>query len=299
MRVLVLGGQGMLGHKLYETLQARCEMYATFRTSDGPWRAFPMYTGGDRTLPNVDALQFDTVVDAVARLRPQVIVNCVGIIKQLDSQTSVADMIAINALFPHRLYSLCRAADVRLVQLSTDCVFSGERGNYTEDDEPDPVDTYGRTKLLGEVNGDGALTIRTSIIGRDYVKDAGLLEWFLGNRGGRVSGYARAIYSGFTTAALSRIIGDLITDYPDLSGVYHVASKPISKLALLQQIRDAANLDIEIVPDESFTCDRSLNPARFLKKTAYALPGWEQMIAELTDELSHYDQWRDDNAASG
>lgn len=299
MKVLILGGQGMLGHKLFETLHSRFDVYATFRTEKGVWRAFPMYADDKRTLSTVDALRFESVVEAVARVRPAVVVNCVGIIKQLDRDQDMAAVIGVNALFPHQLYTLCRAAGARLIQLSTDCVFSGARGAYREDDPPDPVDTYGRTKLLGEVDRAGALTIRTSMIGRDFLKDVGLLEWFLSNRGGQVKGYARAIFSGFTTTALARLLGDLIADYPELSGIYHVASQPISKLVLLQKIRNAAGLNIDIVPDEAFYCDRSLDPTRFLQATSYPIPEWEEMIAELSKEIAVYDQWREEHASSG
>lgn len=302
MKVLILGGQGMLGHKLFEVLQPRHDVYATFRSARGPWRRFPMYEmykNDERTLGNVDALRLDTVVDAIARVQPDVVINCIGVIKQLDDEVGKGTLIAVNALFPHHLYQVCRAAGARLLQISTDCVFSGARGNYSEDDQPDPVDAYGRTKVLGEIDRPGALTIRTSLIGRDFVKDVGLLEWFLSNRGGAVNGYARAIFSGFTTRAFSEIVGQLIADHPQLSGIYHVASEPISKLALLQAFRDRADLDIEIMPDEHFHCDRSLNADRFLEETSCSLPTWEEMIDALCHEVPIYDQWRATYGLSG
>lgn len=292
MRVLILGGQGMLGHKLFQVLASRFQTYATFRNGDGLWRHFPMYGDSRYTIGGVDALHFDSIVEVMAEVRPDVVINSIGIIKQLDEKKSPTTLITVNALFPHRLHTLCRAAGSRLIQISTDCVFSGEAGNYDEDDLPDPVDTYGRTKLLGEVEGPGALTLRTSVIGRDYVKDVGLLEWFLGNRGRRIQGYSGAIYSGFTTRALAHIISDLIADFPSLSGLYHVASRPLSKLELLIRIRDAAELDVEIVADDSVQCDRSLNPARFVEETGYDLPSWEEMIRDLVPEIDAYDQWR-------
>ena len=300
MRVLILGGQGMLGHKLFEVLEPGHDVYATFRSAQGPWQDFPMYRNRrEQALGDVDALRFDSVVDAVAQVRPELLINCIGVIKQLDEEVGKATLIAVNALFPHRLYQLCRASGARLLQISTDCVFSGSQGNYDEDDRPDPIDAYGHTKLLGEIDKPGALTIRTSLIGRDFIKDAGLLEWFLSNRGGTVRGYARAIFSGFTTGAFSEIVGKLIADHPRLSGIYHVASEPISKLALLQEVRDRADLDIEIVPDTQLHCDRSLNADRFLKETAYPVPTWTEMIDALCDELAIYDQWRAKHELSG
>ena len=179
-----------------------------------------------------------------------------------------------------------------MFHMSTDCVFSGRKGNYTEQDIPDPEDLYGRTKLLGEVDRPGCLTIRTSIFGRDFAKQNALLEWFLSQRGRRVRGYVKAIYTGFPTQVLARIMGDLIADYPDLSGLYHVVSTPISKYDLLVKIRDAMKLDIEIEPDTDFRCDRSLDGSRFLAETGYLIPDWDTMVAELAQDDTPYDERR-------
>lgn len=300
MRVLILGGEGMLGHKVFQVLDRRFECLATFQDAAGLWTRYPMYESVDRnrTLGGVDALKFDTVVRAFSRVRPDVVINCIGIVKQLKEAKDPVISIALNSLFPHQLADLCEAAGARLIHMSTDCVFSGRKGRYTEADMPDPEDLYGRTKLLGEVDRPGCLTIRTSILGRDFVKESALLEWFLGQRGKRVRGYTRAIYTGFPTQVLARIMGDLIADYPDLSGLYHVASSPISKYDLLVGIRDAMGLDIEIEPDQDFFCDRSLDASRFLAATGYSFPTWDDMIAELASDKTPYDEWRARYAAS-
>jgi len=180
--------------------------------------------------------------------------------------------------------------------MGTDCVFSGREGHYTEDDIPDAEDLYGRTKLLGEVNREGCLTIRTSIFGRDFAKQSALLEWFLSNRGGRVRGYVNATYTGFPTQVLARIMGDLIADYPDLSGLYHISSDPVSKYDLLVRIRDAMGLDIKIEPYEGFHCDRSLDSSCFQAETGYPIPDWDEMIAELVQDDTPYDEWREQYA---
>jgi dTDP-4-dehydrorhamnose reductase len=182
--------------------------------------------------------------------------------------------------------------------MSTDCVFSGRKGNYTEDDIPDAEDLYGRTKLLGEVNRPGCLTIRTSIFGRDFLKQSALLEWFLSNRGGQVRGYKNAIYSGFPTQVLARIMADIIEYYPELSGLYHIASQPISKYELLVKIRDAMNLDIAIEPYDDPPCNRSLSAARFVGATGYRIPEWDEMIAELATDPTPYDEWRQQYGAA-
>jgi dTDP-4-dehydrorhamnose reductase len=294
MKVLVLGGEGMLGHKAFQVLCQRFDTYTTFREVNGLWKYFPMYLSADpaRLLAGVDALDFHSVVRAVARVRPDVVINCIGIIKQVKEASDPIVSLTLNSLFPHHLADLCAATAARLFHVSTDCVFSGHKGNYTEDDTPDPQDLYGRTKLLGEVSRPGCLTIRTSILGRDFLKQSALLEWFLSNRGGQIRGYKNAIYSGFPTQVLARIMGDIIEHYPDLSGLYHIASRPISKHELLLQLRDAMRLEIDIIPYDDPLCDRSLCAARFVAATGYRIPDWDEMIAELAADPTPYDEWR-------
>ena len=278
MRVLVLGGGGMLGHKVAQVLSTRFETFATV--------LHPTHYPLGKVITDVNALDFSSVVRAFIQARPDTIVNCIGIVKQRN--TNALTSIGVNSVFPHQLADLCEATEVQMIHISTDCVFSGRKGNYTERDIPDPEDLYGQTKLLGE--SDRCLTIRTSIIGRD-LKQIGLLEWFMSQK--QVRGYTNAIFTGFPTQVLARIIGDIITNYRHLSGLYHVASAPISKYDLLVKIRDAMDLDIEITPYDALPCcDRSLNPARFLAATNYKIPSWDEMIAELAADTTPYDEWR-------
>jgi dTDP-4-dehydrorhamnose reductase len=300
MRVLVLGGEGMLGHKVFQVLSERFEVYATFIDSGGLWMRYPIYEGVDRshTIAGVNAMDFDSIIRAFTQVEPDVAINCIGIVKQLKEAKDALTSIRVNSLFPHQLAELCTATGTRMFHMSTDCVFSGRKGNYTEEDPPDPEDLYGRTKLLGEVDRPGCLTIRTSIFGRDFAKQSALLEWFLGSRGKHVRGFVNAIYSGFPTQVLACIIGDLVENYPELSGLYQVASTPISKHDLLVKIRDAMELDIEIEPYADFSCDRSLDGSCFVAKTGYQIPEWDAMIAELARDDTPYDAWRDRYAIS-
>lgn len=286
MRILIMGGEGMLGHKVFEVLSSRFEVFSTFRSSSSPHEISPLYEKISRKylFSKVDALNFDTVERVFKKVKPGIVINCIGIVKQLKEAEDHMLCIEVNSLFPHKLARLCVANNARLFQISTDCVFSGKKGNYNESDIPDPVDLYGRSKLLGEVEGEGCLTIRTSLIGREIIKKSSLLEWFLEQRGRKIKGYTHAIFSGVTTAVLARIIGNLIVDYPRLCGIYHVASNPVSKYDLLVMIRNAMGLNIEIEPSEEYFCDRSLNPARFLSQTGYSIPSWEEMISELVVE---------------
>lgn len=294
MRILILGGEGMLGHKVYQELNQRFETYATFQDNRGLWSRLPIYEKVDRrcVLSNVNALDFDSLVRAMAQVKPGVVINCIGIIKQLKEASDPLISLTLNSLFPHRLADLCAACGARLFHISTDCVFSGRKGNYSEDDTPDAEDLYGRTKLLGEVVRPNCLTIRTSIFGRDFFKQSAFLEWFLSNRGGKVKGYKNAIYTGFPTQVLARIMGDIIANHPDLSGLYQIASQPISKYELLVKLREAMGLDIEIEPYEDPPCDRSLSAARFVSATGYRIPGWDQMLAEVAADPTRYDEWR-------
>lgn len=294
MRLLVLGGEGMLGHKVFQTLTPRFDTWATFQQAGGPWTHYPMYerVESTRLLIGVNAMNFETIVRAFAQAKPDVVINCIGIIKQLKVAKDPVISILLNSLFPHRLADLCAATGARMFHMSTDCVFSGRKGNYTETDVSDAEDLYGRTKLLGEVDRPGCLTIRTSIFGRDFVKNSALLEWFLSQRGKTVKGFTRAIYTGFPTQVLARIMGDLVEGYPELSGLYQVASAPISKYDLLVKIKEAMNLSIEILPDAEFFCDRSLDAARFVVATGYIIPSWDEMIAELAQDPTPYGQWK-------
>jgi dTDP-4-dehydrorhamnose reductase len=292
MSILILGGEGMMGHKAFQVLSSRFETHATFLDDRGPWRSFPVYAGETRTHGGVNALEFETVEEVVRSLKPAWIINCIGIIKQLEEAHDPILSISLNALFPHRLARLCASTGSRMIHLSTDCVFTGKKGNYTEADASDAEDLYGRTKFLGEVAGPGCLTIRTSIFGRDFLKQSALLEWFLSNRGGKVRGYKNSVYTGFPTQVMAGIMGDVIERYPDLSGVYQVASRPISKLDLLVKIRDAMKLDVEITPWDDPRCDRSLRADRFVAATGYRIPGWDEMVRQLAEDPTPYDEWR-------
>ena len=197
----------------------------------------------------------------------------------------LARTFQINSLFPHKLLALCASRGARLIHLSTDCVFSGKTGGYREADTPDPVDLYGHTKLLGELQDPPGLTLRTSIIGLELSRRTGLIEWFLAQRG-RIRGFRRAVYTGFTTREMGRIVLRLVEQHDDLHGVWHVASAPINKYTLLVELaRKLRRSDVEIAPDDTFACDRSLCADRFRAATGYAPPSWDAMLTELADEV--------------
>lgn len=291
MRVLILGGSGMLGHKLCQSFNSKFETYVTFRGDPSTYARFG-FIDQSRCVGNVTAEDMAGLEAACESVRPEVIVNSIGIVKQGAAGKDPVSSIEVNSLFPHRLARLAQRSNARLIHLSTDCVFSGRQGGYAETDTPDAEDLYGRTKLLGEVQNEGCLTIRTSMIGRELTGSHGLLEWFLSQRGSRVRGFKRAIFSGFTTLALAEVIAKIIVDHPDLSGIYHVAAEPISKFDLLTLVQQTYGLAVEIEPDETFVCDRSLNGSRFRAATNLVPPSWPDMVTDMLNDPTPYDDLR-------
>lgn len=288
MRVLIIGGNGMLGHQLCRLLPERMEVWATFRQSPVRFEFLPP----ERALENVIVQDHARISEILDVVKPDAVVNAAGIVKQRDETKQAVPSIEVNALFPHQLADMCVESGIRVIQISTDCVFSGFRGNYSEIDVPDPVDLYGRTKLLGELNRPGALTLRTSIIGWQLNTFPSLLAWFASQRGAHIKGYRRAIYSGFSTSVLSTLIGDILETRKDLTGLYHVASAPISKYDLLTRLKEELGWsDITINPDQQFFCDRSLISTRFTTTTGWNSPSWDDMIAGLAAEWPTYEKW--------
>lgn len=288
MQVLILGGSGMLGHQLCRVLSERMEVWATFRENSDRYARFNLLPD-ERAVQNVSVLDIARLNDVLDTVEPDAVVNAVGIVKQRDEARQAIASIQINALFPHQLADLCVPRGIRVIQISTDCVFSGLRGNYTEIDVPDPVDLYGRTKLLGELNRPGCLTLRTSIIGWQLNTFSSLLSWFALQRNRRIKGYHKAIYSGFSTNVMAQLIGDILLTRPDLSGLYQIASEPISKFDLLIKLRDILGWkDIAIDSDDQFFCDRSLSGAHFSIATGWRPPTWEAMLQGLAMEWPHY-----------
>ncbi len=283
MRLLILGGSGMLGHQLWRGLHAQHDTWVTLRR---PVPDFAVHNLFDET----KAIQFDDITNdtalerALGQAKPEALINCVGLIKQRDESSNEALTLRVNAEFPHRLAKRCGEAGARLIHFSTDCIFAGTKGNYTESDPSDAADLYGQSKHQGEVADAHSVTLRTSVIGHELSTNVALLDWFLSQRGQTVNAYTKAIYSGFTTLEMARIVDRILTQHTDLSGVWHVASEPISKFGLLQLCREKLGWEGVIEPNDEFVCDRSLNADRFNQATGYSPPSWEAMISELAQQ---------------
>jgi len=261
---------------------------ATLRRDASSYAGLPLFGNGNAYY-GVDAVRTEDLVGVFSDFHPEVVVNAVGIVKQQSAAKESIPSIEINALFPHRLAVLCRAAGARLVHMSTDCVFAGKSGNYREDDPADAEDLYGKSKFLGEVHENHCITLRTSIIGTEISRKKSLLEWFLAQPG-PIKGYKQAIFSGFTTLEMARIIEKLLTQHPRASGLYHVSAAPISKYELLMKIKQRLDLAVQITPDESLRIDRRLDSTRFRQEFGYVPPSWDDMIDELTKDIRRGDK---------
>jgi len=287
MKVLVIGGGGMLGHKLVQTLGGKFELWTTLRTDFGRYEDIGIFDE-QKVFENIDVEDFTAVKRVIQDLNPAVIINAIGIIKQLPSAKNVIATLTVNSIFPHRLAEISSQTGARLITFSTDCVFNGKRGRYTETDVSNTEDLYGKSKNLGEVTTENCLTIRTSIIGRELNTAHSLIEWFLSNEGKSVRGFTKAIYTGFPTLIMAEMIGDLIENYPQLQGLYHVSSEPISKYDLLNLVKDAYRIDVEIVPDNDFEIDRSLDSTRFREATGFQPSSWRDMINKMAADNALY-----------
>ncbi len=233
-----------------------------------------------RVLFDVDVENTDSLIRTFSIVQPDVVINCIGLVKQLDVANDPLKALPINALLPHRLSLLCGANNARFIHISTDCVFSGSKGQYVETDFADADDLYGRSKFLGEVSDPHAITLRTSIIGHEISGNRSLLNWFL-SQTGEVKGFTKAIFSGLPTIELASIIKNIVLAKPELSGLYHVASAAINKYDLLHLIAKQYNKAIEIIPSNELVIDRSLVASRFSDATGYVAPAWPELVRRM------------------
>jgi dTDP-4-dehydrorhamnose reductase len=291
--VLILGASGMLGHALFSRMYAsgQIRVHATTRNADRLDRFFSAALL-ENLVDGVEAENFESAVRTVEAIKPDWVINCIGVIKQRAGSNDPITAISINALFPHRLAMLCKGTGTRLIHVSTDCVFDGQKGNYVESDPANALDLYGRTKFMGEPNDPHCLTLRTSIIGHELLTRQGLVEWFL-SQTGRVKGYTRAIFSGFSTLELADIIINHVLENAALQGLYHLSSTAISKHDLLRIIARQYGLTTDIAPSRVPVIDRTLDSARFKKATGYLAPNWPEMIARMHQDFLAQDYYQE------
>lgn len=283
LKILVLGATGMLGSQLFIDLnhQKNFPTYGSVRHPAAK-SLFPAELS-EMIITGVDAQNFESVRAVITVIQPTIVINCIGLVKQTAAAKDPVQTILINALFPQQLAVYCKDKGCRLIQISTDCVFDGSKGNYRETDSPNPPDLYGRTKLLGEIVDNHCLTIRTSIIGHELQSAHGLIQWFL-SQTHPIKGFTQAIFSGIPTVELSRIIADYIIPRPELTGLYHVAADPISKYQLLNLVKTSYQKSLPIQADDTLKLDRSLNASRFQQATGYTPPPWPQLIRQMHND---------------
>jgi len=282
MKVLVLGASGMLGNAAFR-LFAESEGFDVIGTVRGE-RSMRLFPESLRSalISGVDVENIDSLTRVLGETRPDVVINCIGLVKQLAEADDPLAAIPINSLLPHRLARLCAVAGARFVHMSTDCVFSGSKGMYTEEDFSDARDLYGRSKFLGEVDYPNAITLRTSIIGHELEGSRSLVGWFLA-QGASVRGFKRAVFSGLPTVEIARLIRDHVLPNPPLHGLYHVSADPINKYDLLRLVADAYGKSIDIEADDSFVIDRSLDSSRFRSITGFQPKPWAELVKSMKD----------------
>ena len=284
-KILVLGVSGMIGHQFFKYFSAKTdyEVSGTIRSLTNLSKVFSPKEQ-KHIQSGVDATNFDSIMNVFLKFKPDIVINCIGIIKQLSDANNHYDSIYINAFFPHRLAKLCSISNVRLIHLSTDCVFDGKSGNYFETENANATDLYGKTKYLGEVDYPHAITIRKSAIGHELNSNVGLLDWFL-SQSGNTKGYSNAIFSGITTLELAKIIDNYIIPNSNLHGLYHISAQPINKYELLKMIAEVYKKQIEIIPYAEFKINRSLNSDKFQTATGFKPKSWQIMLEEMHTDL--------------
>jgi dTDP-4-dehydrorhamnose reductase len=282
IRVLVLGASGMLGNAVLRVFAESpgFEAYGTVR-SLSVLKLLPEQVRAN-IISGVDVENSDSMVAVMDRVRPNVVVNCIGLVKQLAQADDPLQAIPINALLPHRLARLCALVNARFVHMSTDCVFSGAKGMYTEDDVSDAYDLYGRSKFLGEVDYPNAITLRTSIIGHELDRHTSLVGWFL-KQEGQVKGFDRAIFSGLPTVEVARVIRDFVIPHAGLRGLYNLSAEPINKFDLLALVAKAYGKQVIINRDSGLVIDRSLDSSRFRQATGFKPKSWPELVRAMHD----------------
>jgi len=285
MKILILGGDGMIGHKMAQVLSVQNhEIFISVRENkDLTLKSNPLKA---KVFFN-DFLK-DSILDFLDKVNPDVIINAIGITIRRGAAENISDTIYLNSLFPHQISSWAEAFKKRLIHFSTDCVFSGSEGSYLEDATPNALDYYGKTKGLGEINSKSSLTIRSSMIGPELYNKTELFEWIINNKEKEINGFSRVMYSGVTTVYMARLLADLIDNHKNLIGIYNIASKPISKFELLHLINDNFDLGLIINDNKTVISNKTLNASKIEKVIGFQPPSWDELIFELKKDYMNF-----------
>ena len=285
MKILILGGDGMIGHKMAQVLSAQNhEIIISVREK----RDLTLKSVSSKSKVFFNDFLKDNILDFLVKVNPDVIINAIGVTIRRGAKKKVSDTIYLNSLFPHQISNWALAFKKRLIHFSTDCVFSGSEGSYLEDTTLDALDYYGKTKGLGEINSISSLTIRSSMIGPELFNKTELFEWIINNKEKEIKGFSKAFYSGVTTVYMARLLADLIDNHKNLSGIYNVASKPISKFELLHLINDNFDLGLIINDDKTVISNKTLNASKIEKEIGLQPPSWDELIFELKKDYMNF-----------
>ena len=277
MKILVVGASGMIGSTVLRVLSEKKDWSVFGSVRNINVKRFFSTDIAERLVADIEVERQDSLIKILDQIRPHVVINCAGLTKHKPEADDPLVSIPINTLMPHRLAGLCKLIGARLIHISTDCVFSGVKGSYVEEDFPDSRDVYGKSKQLGELNDSHTITLRTSTIGHELQSQYGLLDWFLAQER-QCKGYNKAIFSGLPTVVFAQVIRDIVIPDLKLAGLYHVAAKPINKFDLLKLIATIYEKKIDIVLDDKLVIDRSLNAKKFELATGYTAPEWPELI---------------------
>lgn len=286
MRILILGVSGLIGHKILQELYDDFEVFGTLHKSKSQYGNLPLFSGNN-IIESIDIREFEILKGVLCAINPDVILNCIGITKRKIDLNNPLEVLSVNSVFPHQLANWAKVNSKRVIHFSTDCVFDGKTGNYNETSLTTAEDIYGRTKALGEINYIHTLTIRSSFIGQELFDKTELLDWFLSKEGTKIKGYKNTFYSGVSTIFMARVISNIILNYPNLSGIYHLApDKPISKYELLNIAKEAFHVNVEIIPDVDHVHLPTLDASKLKKEINLTVPSWKEMMSELASTRS-------------
>ena len=293
MKILILGGAGMLGHQIYlKTREAfgASNVALTLRKAQIQYEKFGIFNDA-KVFDNLDILDFSNVLKILDQFKPQVVINCIGLTLRKKELADIEKCYSVNGVLPHKIAMWGQFNNCKIIHFSTDCVFDGSQGNYKETDVPTALDSYGQSKFLGEIQSPNSLTLRLSIVGRELEAKTELVEWFLSQKGKTIQGYSNAIYSGLTTNFVAHEVVKIIKNFPKLSGLYHLASEPISKFELLKIVNQVYSTKIEIIENSNYKSDKSLNSDRYSSATGFVKPKWQDLILQMkNEEQVNYDQ---------
>ncbi|HZL09024.1 MAG TPA: SDR family oxidoreductase [Prolixibacteraceae bacterium] len=288
MRVFIFGVSGLIGHKLFQELSANFEVFGTLHKSKIQYGNLPLFSNKN-VIENIDVTNFELLKEVICNVNPDVILNCVGITKRKIDIKNPLDVLIINSVFPHQLANWAKANQKRVIHFSTDCVFDGEIGNYNETSLTTAKDLYGRTKALGEINYNHTLTIRSSFIGQELFDKTELLDWFLSQNGKQIKGFKNTFYSGVSTIFMAEVVKNIISNFPNLSGLYNLSpDKPISKYDLLSIAKEAFRINVDILPDLKHAHFPTLDASKLKHEINLVVPSWKKMMNELASNSDFY-----------